>query len=172
MESNEAVPTLNPIGQIEREHKGRIKDFEIVGAFSSQSPTGDLYFVTASSNGAICVWALDRETLLPDTRTSGSASSEEARKPPADGSADNGRNVAPQIGKLLGKTETGHRITCLVACLMSETPPVHAGRPEHTSGKRKADRDSSPVKDSESRAPMAKKSKTAANSQATSSILG
>lgn len=177
LEPNGTVPTLNPIGQIGGDLKGRIKDFEILGASSSQSLTPDLYFITASSNGAICVWALDRNNLFPDTRTSSRTSNEEASQPPkpsADASAANGCDVAPtkQFGRLLGKYDTGHRITCLKAYLMLETPPNSAERLEFTSDKRKADRGSDLVEDSLSRPSLTKKSKTAANCQATSSIVG
>ncbi|KAM0722036.1 hypothetical protein Q7P37_002962 [Cladosporium fusiforme] len=72
---------------------GRIKDFEIVPIPNN---SGELIFVTASSDGAVRLWLVSEAGLVP---TEGSA-------------------VPTQVGKLIGSQETGARITCLGAFAM------------------------------------------------------
>ena len=125
LEHNESIPTLEPVAQIGEGLTGRIKDFEILEPSSNQISTGDLYFVSASSNGAICIWALGRNDLFEDIVTSSrmlierQAASKNS-KISTDGTTANSLSCVPtkQIGRLLGKYDTGHRITCLKAFLM------------------------------------------------------
>lgn len=126
----EPVPTLEPIGQIGGDIKGRIKDFDILRACNDQDPTEHLYLVSANSHGAICVWTLDRNDLFTDTTALPSASAQsqgesEVSRISAGGTAASNLNKGStrKVGRLLGKYDTGHRITCLKAFLMSETPP-------------------------------------------------
>ena len=137
-----------PIGQIVDESKSRIKDFEILEAGKSQGAIKEVYVVSASSNGAIRVFSLDLKQLLTDgalravnqrrrtesERNGGGLGSSPTN---ATGSALSSPGV-----KLLGTYETGHRITCLKAFLMSA--PLDA-RPEQVSallnGKRTDDND-------------------------------
>lgn len=107
---------------------GRIKDFEILKLCSKES-YGNLIVVTASSDGAIRLWAIEREEL--------SLTRHHAKDTP--GAVDNRRrdsksngtgtiNVGlnhvgpPQIGRLLDVYETGNRITCLKAFIMTGQP--------------------------------------------------
>lgn len=137
-----------PIGQIVDESKSRIKDFEILEAGKSQNTTKEVYVVSASSNGAIRVFSLDIKELLTDgalrvvnqrRRTESESNWGGLGSSPINvtGSALSNPGV-----KLLGTYETGHRITCLKAFLMSA--PLDA-RPEQVSalpnGKRTDDND-------------------------------
>ena len=123
--TEEGVPTLTPIGQIGGDVKGRIKDFEILQDSSTQ-----IYVVSASSNGEISIWLLGRHDLSADDRTSSRPNSEHKNWSDnsngiANTSAESGLRPiqARQVGKVLGKYNTGHRITCLKAILMSEPKP-------------------------------------------------
>ena len=125
-----SVPTLKPIGQVWGDIKGRIKDFDILRVCSIRDPTEHLHLVSANSHGTICVWTLDRNDLSSDTTASPCASAKDKGEPEvskisAGGTAASSLNVGStrKVGRLLGKYETGHRITCLKAFLMSETPP-------------------------------------------------
>lgn len=77
---------------------GRIKDFEVLPvAKSGESTTAPLLFITGSSDGAVRTWRLDALELSQESKD---------------------EEVLPQVGKLLGTHETGHRITCLAAFIM------------------------------------------------------
>lgn len=128
------IPTLNPIGQLVVEGpKSRIKDFEIFGTSGRQDSARGLYVISASSDGAIRIFALDNEKLYANTVVSSPAIRESKEEPATvtamlSGTNVNGSETIPtkQLGKLLGTYETGHRITCLGAFLMrepQETPP-------------------------------------------------
>ena len=123
----ESIPTLEPIGQIGGDIKGRIKDFDMLRACSNQGRPEHLYLVSANSHGAICVWTLDRNDFTTDTMASPCASADSKGEPEvsrisAGGATVNSVNVEStrKIGRLLGKYDTGHRITCLKAFLMSD----------------------------------------------------
>ncbi|WPH03755.1 Hypothetical protein R9X50_00663800 [Acrodontium crateriforme] len=74
---------------------GRIKDFDIIPLSSTKKDEVSHLVVTASSDGAIRLWALDG--------IDASASSD---------------GKAKEVGKLLGTHETGNRITCMGAFVM------------------------------------------------------
>ena len=113
--------------------KSRIKDFEIFGTSGRQDSARGLYVISASSDGAIRIFALDNEKLYANTVVSSPAIRESKEEPATvtamlSGTNVNGSETIPtkQLGKLLGTYETGHRITCLGAFLMrepQETPP-------------------------------------------------
>ena len=132
-----AIPNLVPIGQIVDESKSRIKDFEILEAGKSQSTTEEVYVVSASSRGAIRVLSLDIKEILANAVT---VKAVNQRRKTESESKGGGSGVAPTNAtgsalskpgaKQLGLYETGHRITCLKAFLMS-TPPD--SRPDQVS---------------------------------------
>ena len=129
------IPTLDPIGELVMEGpKSRIKDFEILGASGRQDSARGLYVISASSDGAIRIFALDNEKLFANDTVVSSPAIRESKEEPAtvtamlSGTNVDGSEFIPtkQLGKLLGTYETGHRITCLRAFLMrepQETPP-------------------------------------------------
>ncbi|OCL15309.1 WD40 repeat-like protein [Glonium stellatum] len=94
---------------------GRIKDFEILSPFSTESsPYGSLVIITGSSDGAVRLWELSVDELHEEKITeNGDADSE-----------SNGTTAkAPKhVGQLIGACETGNRITCLKAFVMTGKP--------------------------------------------------
>lgn len=122
--------------------KIRIKDFEILGTSGGQDSAGSLYVVSASSDGSIRIFALDKEKLVADTVVSNPVIRESKEEPVIvkamlHGTDANGSESIPtmQLGKLLGTYQTGHRITCLGAFLMREPPETP---PEHVSASRES----------------------------------
>ena len=135
--STNHIPNLAPIGQIVDESKSRIKDFEILEVGKSQNATEDVYVVSASSNGAIRVLSLDIKELFADAVTLRAVNQRRRTESENNGGGPSGAptNVtgsalSKPIVKILGTYETGHRITCLKAFLMSA--PLDA-RPKHVS---------------------------------------
>ena len=85
--------------------------------------------VAGSSNGAIRLWALDptRFTTEVELIRNGSSSSKGAKV------ATPESLPVPQLGRLIGTFQTGNRITCLKAFVMSEITAVGVsnGDPEN-----------------------------------------
>ncbi|KAL8764876.1 MAG: hypothetical protein Q9209_007839 [Squamulea sp. 1 TL-2023] len=117
------IPVCPAIGQIGGggERSGnRIKDFEFLTVqWKHDVPRAPLV-VTGSSDGAIGVWSLDLLFSLGESRPLGHAVD--------DSNGINGKHddqptsgAMPEIGRLLGKYETGNRITCLKAFVLLET---------------------------------------------------
>ena len=135
--STNHIPNLLPIGQLLDESKSRIKDFEVLKAGGSQDTTEEVYVVSANSNGAIRVLSLDIKELLAHAVTLRSVDQRPRMESESNGGGSGGAptNVTgsalwePSM-KVLGTYETGHRITCLKAFLMSA--PLDA-RPEEVS---------------------------------------
>ncbi|OCK74068.1 WD40 repeat-like protein [Lepidopterella palustris CBS 459.81] len=107
------IPTTNPIAQLGGPTLGidsRIKDFEILAlptpttTTASLSESGKLIFITAHSDGAVRFWVVDTTSLITQ---------------PAEGGTE-----GKDIGKLIAIYETGHRITCLAAFVMTGSPEV------------------------------------------------
>lgn len=142
-------PIIGEIPTMDGDTTSRIKDFEILNMPGSESTTTLQLLITASSDGSIFVWTLD----LRDGHDQSAS---------FDRPADFGKNVnvgtietsngqgisqhIPQVGRLLGRCETGSRITCLKAFVMMEaaeengfsrsvlSESLHAnGGPEETS---------------------------------------
>ncbi|KAI9700595.1 MAG: hypothetical protein M1820_006749 [Bogoriella megaspora] len=123
--NNGDIPEARFIGQLGGTVagiSGRIKDFKVLEPPANNTATEQhiLLLVTGSSDGAIRIWRVDPSELQlpPDNQAATTA--------PATGT--NGTNgtkingdakVANQIGNLLGTFETGNRITCLEAFVMS-----------------------------------------------------
>lgn len=114
--SEPVLPTLEAIGQVGGIIDGvmsRIKDFELLRFKSDGESHERLLVVTGSSDGAIHLWSLEWNQLAADHVPSN-------EKINSNGS--NTKTDVPQtrqIGSLLGTYETGNRITCLKAFLMS-----------------------------------------------------
>ncbi|KAL8707922.1 MAG: hypothetical protein Q9220_007142 [cf. Caloplaca sp. 1 TL-2023] len=111
-ESNEAtqIPGLTIIGQLGGGSTGpgnRIKDFEHLEVPETHGSHPASLVVTASSEGSVCVWLIDLSGGLKGFRD--------------DGQKQGIPESIPQLGRLLGKYETGNRITCLKAFVMEET---------------------------------------------------
>lgn len=101
---------------------GRIKDFEILQLPATASATlSDLLITTGSSDGAVRVWSLALGGLQPGPED-GSTAADGSK--PNGAAAENGSAPATatkQVGCLLGTYNTGNRITCLAAFVMTGT---------------------------------------------------
>ena len=111
---------------------GRIKDFEILKLGSKESH-GNLLVVTASSDGAIRLWAIEREEMSLTRHHAKDTLGDVNNKRRDSKSNDTGtinfglNNIGPpQIGRLLDIYETGNRITCLKAFIMAGQPGSHS----------------------------------------------
>jgi len=115
----EQVPILKFSAQLgERARGERIKDFVVL---SSEQEDDGLFVVAASSNGAIKIWQLSWTELDgAEGQSSSKLSKTEPAKEVSNGVSSTGEK---QVGRLLGVHETGRRITCLEAFLMT---PVEA----------------------------------------------
>ena len=102
---------------------GRIKDFKILDMTGTDMPswTNDLLIATASSDGVVRVWGLNRQELpVPEVKPQDEDEAQNgAEKGTMTANLNGTATVERQIGKLLGLYETGHRITCLEAFVMS-----------------------------------------------------
>ena len=104
----DSIPSARLVAQLggkEQGVAGRIKDFEIVPIWSESEQTTSFAVVTASSDGMIRIWHFEERALIEGSQSP---------KPTA------------QIGKLIGKYDTGSRITCLKAFLM-QAPKTDEG---------------------------------------------
>jgi len=97
------IPYATPLAQVggkQAELPGRIKDFEILNlAEQAKEIRDDLLVVTGNSEGAVRIWKMTREDLVP-----------------AKHSKD--KDTVRQVGNLLTTYETGNRITCLASFVM------------------------------------------------------
>lgn len=108
-----SIPMANIRCQLGGKAQGqttRIKDFEVLRGQGAKSKKQDLVFVTCSSDGAVKLWCLDQDELsqVDKKAAKGGEKADEASETPR------------QVGKLLGSYETGERITCLKAFVMTE----------------------------------------------------
>jgi len=104
----------------------RIKDFEILKpamADVSEELNTNLLIVTASSDGAVRIWLLDATQLntpsrddLDSTATNGDVTTEMI---PGSAQVNGTTAKTKRVGSLVGIYETGNRITCLKAFIMS-----------------------------------------------------
>ncbi|KAL8730417.1 MAG: hypothetical protein Q9166_004055 [cf. Caloplaca sp. 2 TL-2023] len=117
------IPVCLAIGQIGgevEEYRSRVKDFEYLNVTGYQATPETSLIVTGSSDGTIGVWTLDSLSKLRKPRPT-------HRTIDAPGATDgeHGDQTAsgaiPEIGRLLGKYETGNRITCLKGFVMTES---------------------------------------------------
>lgn len=108
--------------------KGRIKDFEILRLPSLEGRAESILIITGNSDGALRLWTLSPEELsskLPNSNGESSAGDENAAS--SSNTKKNGSTTGaptPQVGQLIGSHETGNRITCLKAFVMSSPSAV------------------------------------------------
>ena len=104
---------------------GRIKDFEILKPPDSKQ----WIIITGSSDGAIRLWAVDKASLLSKPVNGEISKSDASRstngEPAGTKEASGQLPKKKQIGRLLGAYETGNRITCLKAFIMTERGQSH-----------------------------------------------
>ncbi|KAF2222342.1 WD40-repeat-containing domain protein [Elsinoe ampelina] len=101
-------PCMAEIPTLEARSSGRIKDFEILELPESHQST--LIFITASSDGAARLWAVEKSSLDPPVAPNGVVS----------GKVDAIGKEVKSVGALIGVRETGNRLTCIVAFVMDE----------------------------------------------------
>lgn len=110
------LPTPGAVGQLGGKSNGmtsRIKDFEILKFAIAGALIERLLIVAGSSDGSIRLWTVDEAQLRTEHESSNGTLNFNGVDPKAD---------VPQIrqvGNLLGTYETGNRITCLKAFLMT-----------------------------------------------------
>lgn len=138
---------LGQVGGPETGIYSRIKDFMILTPPSSLPAV--LFVVTASSDGAIRIWRIDRDEFCRSPKIPSPVETTEATKdaasasPEVNGHGENGvaaeltnggqthddsappKPSAKQIGQLLGTYETGSRITCMTAFVMKSDSAVN-----------------------------------------------
>ncbi len=106
---------------------GRVKDFEILNLQASASSPANVLVIAANSDGSIRLWSLAREDLHSRPRELTTAvngitenlSGDKSEVAPVSGEVS---ATSHQIGRLIGTIETGNRITCLKAFVMTGTP--------------------------------------------------
>ena len=124
-DAKSAIPNIQAIGQIggnSDDLKGRIKDFEILGLPAVEGSTESLLIVAGSSDGIIRLWILN-PTLLSTENASFAKSPNTDPNDLPNGKGEANTPKSPsivQVGQLIGTYETGNRITCLKAFVMSE----------------------------------------------------
>lgn len=119
------LPTPGAVGQLGGEADGmtgRIKDFEILKFTAGEVPNASLLIVAGSSDGSIRLWILDGAQLRTEHEPLNVAFSSNG--------VDANHDVPQtrQVGKLFGTYETGNRITCLKAFIMT-SPLMENGGP-------------------------------------------
>ncbi len=119
LENTNIVPTIQALGRLggpEEGIVGRIKDFEILQLTIGEISRECLVVVAGSSDGTVRLWSLDAAQFAAKVETLN-----------GDSKHDNNVEGLPEevhpsrhVGRLIGKYETGNRITCLKAFVMSE----------------------------------------------------
>ncbi|KAI4248294.1 MAG: hypothetical protein LQ352_005954 [Teloschistes flavicans] len=112
-------PAVGQLGGHVHDSENRLKDFEYLSVEGDTKSARQSLIVTGSSDGSIRLWTVD---LLIDSGhkqpLNSAVNDPNATKTPGEDSSATG--AIRQIGRLLGKYETGNRITCLKAFVMSE----------------------------------------------------
>ena len=126
-----AMPTCRVVGQLggaAAGTAGRIKDFEIL-KLPARETNGNLILVTASSDGVVRLWTMDGKDLSLGRRIANNILDDINGKLPISKSNVTDMNGSgpkkvglQQSGRLLGVYETGNRITCLKAFIMTGQP--------------------------------------------------
>lgn len=112
------LPACRLVGQLGGVATGfpnRIKDYSILTlpeneGESEYRPT--LFIVTGGSDGAIRLWAVEKEEFLEAPESASGAEESE----------DHFTTEIPQVGRLLGAYETGNRVTCLKSFVLTGQP--------------------------------------------------
>ena len=130
-ESELTIPCCTALGQLGGAAsgvKGRIKDFEILRLPSLRGRAESILIVTGSSDGALRLWTLSPEELssrrpnMDGESSVGNENSASSSDIKTNGSTTGAS--ARQVGHLIGTYETGNRITCLKAFIMSRPSAV------------------------------------------------
>jgi len=119
-------PPLGQLGGRAAGLSGRIKDFEVLHLPSPESSCGMFLIVSGSSDGSIRLWTLAQEDLSSRSNTTDTLPKENTEPSSEEKSNRSATNkeiptAAREVGKLIGSYETGNRITCLKAFVMSGT---------------------------------------------------
>ncbi|KAL8695493.1 MAG: hypothetical protein Q9218_000071 [Villophora microphyllina] len=122
LEQSSDIPLCPAVGQLgghAHDSKNRLKDFEYLTVEGDEDFSRRSLMVTGSSDGSIRVWMVDlsidsghmhpMENSLDDACVSNG----QKKELPAS-------NAIPQVGRLVGKYETGNRIICLKAYVIAE----------------------------------------------------
>ena len=122
------VPKALLVGQLEDRRSGavtRVKCFEVLKIPNTSESSLDNVIVTGSSDGSIRIWNVDASEL-------------EAKRLDAADNADTANSqrsaTVRQIGSLVGKHETGNRITCLKAFTLQSSTTESSGDDESEFG--------------------------------------
>lgn len=129
---NRQIPICTIIGEIGTDtevSRSRAKDFEVLRVPGTGRMSASPLIVTASSEGSITLWTLDLRARLAQLALLSQTSKPQKGVNGGDGSP-NASKVIPQVGRLLGRYETGNRITCLKAFIMAEAAD-HADASPH-----------------------------------------
>ncbi|KAL8656913.1 MAG: hypothetical protein Q9226_002448 [Calogaya cf. arnoldii] len=122
LDQTSQIPVWPAIGQVGggKESGGsRIKDFEYLQVQGRQKIARAPLVVTGSSDGVIGVWSLNSLSNLRVIQPSGHSA--DASKGITGERVDRMTSeTIPEVGQLLGKYETGNRITCLKAFVLAE----------------------------------------------------
>ncbi|KAI9753761.1 MAG: p21-activated protein kinase-interacting protein 1-like protein [Lichina confinis] len=126
--SDAAIPNARILGELGGSGvgvSGRVKDFVLLPLMVDPSETeveDTLLVVTGSSDGSIRIWHVKACELIEAERSVADGSTDAAPDPSSAKSKAAGQQKphAAQKGQLLGASETGLRITCLVAYVMTE----------------------------------------------------
>lgn len=124
-----SIPSCPPLGQLGGNTaglSGRIKDFQVLD-LRPESRGGMFLIVSGSSDGSIRLWTVAQEDLVPRPYGTDTPPTEDTEKPSeakSNGPATNKESpkAAREVGRLIGTYETGNRITCLKAFVMSGPP--------------------------------------------------
>lgn len=111
-----AIQAIGGLGGPQEGIVGRIKDFEILNHTVNRGSVECRIVVAGSSDGTIRVWALNlTEFAIEKESPTGDSQNESSQ-----GRIPEARS-ARLVGRLIGTFETGNRITCLKAFVMSDT---------------------------------------------------
>jgi len=118
-----ACRLVGQLGGVATGQPNRIKDYTILAlpeneGESESRPT--LFVVTGGSDGAVRLWAVEKEEFLEAPEVTSRAE-------------ESGNDLAteiPQVGRLLGAYETGNRITCLKSFVLTG-PPDDGGKADN-----------------------------------------
>lgn len=121
-----SCPILGQLGGTKAGLSGRIKDFQVLD-LSPESRGGMFLIVSGSSDGSIRLWTVAQKDLSPrpyGTDTPPEEDPEKSTEAKSNGSATDkdSPTTAREVGRLIGTYETGNRITCLKAFVMSGPP--------------------------------------------------
>ncbi|KAI4110227.1 MAG: hypothetical protein L6R37_000120 [Teloschistes peruensis] len=112
-------PAVGQLGGHAHHSENRLKDFEYLTVERDTKSATQPLIVTGSSDGSIGVWTVDLPIKLDHLQPPNGVVND------PNATTSHGKDLSaaddiPYIGRLLGKYETGNRITCLKAFVMVE----------------------------------------------------